>query len=1009
MTPAGWTYRCWVALSLLASTACVRAVSTDSKWALHVWQSDDGLPNNNVTSIAQTPDGYLWVANPFQLVRFDGVQFEAFSPTAFGANPNLGVHVLLKSSDRGLWLAMDHGAVAYLKSGQARIYTNGLPDLSAQKLTESNHGVLWVTYNRGVVYQLLPGANACVTEQTGMPPGPACSLVNDGQGRLWFAKSGQGDAHVGLYRDGRFQTLLRLGPEIVRLAAARAGGVWVCSGNQLFKYNEGASLEERGAFSPERAGTRPKVVLEDSRGAVWVGTSDSGLFRYDGASFEKAPTSHPGINDLLEDREGNIWVGTSGGGLNRLRPRAVQLEEVEKSLPFESVTSLGEDTNHVLWAATQNGLLVRRTEGSWSTIGTNEGWPGGEASCVSADRFGAVWIGTRNRVLYRRQDEQFNRWDDKDGLVSRDVRGLLASSSGDVWIGGEVPKALQRLRDGQLSKFEVPAHARQIRAIVEDSAGDIWVGTSGGVLLRISHDVLTDETGRLPGELMSIRCLYATPDGSLWIGRATGGLGRLRNGKYTRITGAQGLYDDHISQIVADEQDSLWFGADHGIFKIRRAELEALAEGKAARVRCRHYGRDDGLQSLQANFDASPGAIRTRDGRLWLSMRTALAVINPGELHESPRPPEVLPRRLFVDERPVAEYGGVMPVPAATNLPLASGKLRLAPKHRVLEFEFTALNLSAPENVHFRYRLDGFDDDWIECGQQRKATYPQLPAGDYQFRVAACNSHGTWYESDAPLSFAVAPFLWQTWTFRVGTLVAFTVLIAGAVRYVSFRRLRWQLRMVEQQAALDKERARIARDLHDDLGGSLTQVSLLLDRAQRDLNAPERAGKGVQQCSTLVGQVVKSVDEIIWAINPRNDTLRYVIDYISQFVVEFLHAANIRCRVDLPDLIPEQTVSPEARHNLLLVVKETLNNIARHSHATEVRFRVTVTEGEVSITVEDNGQGFQGIPDNACADGLRNMRQRMEEIGGEFGIESRPREGTLAWVRLPIKLTTNGH
>jgi signal transduction histidine kinase len=379
---------------------------------------------------------------------------------------------------------------------------------------------------------------------------------------------------------------------------------------------------------------------------------------------------------------------------------------------------------------------------------------------------------------------------------------------------------------------------------------------------------------------------------------------------------------------------------------------------------------------------------------LWIPMRTALAVVNPNELREDLEPPPVLLRRVTLDDRPIAAYGGVMPLQNVASLPLPAGALRLPPRHRRLEFEFTALNLSAPENVHFRYRLEGFDDGWIEAETQPRAIYPQLPAGSYRFHAAACNSDGVWNQTDAPLAFVVAPFAWQTWWFRAAAMIAFSLTVAAIVRYASFRRLRFKLRTLEQQAALDKERARIARDLHDDLGGSLTQVSLLLDKARRDLPAPGPAGNGVEKCSSLVGQVARSVDEIIWAINPRNDVLGYLIDYISQFVVEFLHAASIRCRVDLPEQIRDQAVSPEARHNLLLVVKEALNNIARHSHASEARFRVTTDASQLTITLEDNGQGFDVSTHEASADGLRNMRQRMEEIGGQCRIESKPEAGT---------------
>jgi signal transduction histidine kinase/ligand-binding sensor domain-containing protein len=992
----------WVGFFSLLHCA-TRAASGDSAWSFHVWQSDEGLPNNSITSLAQTDDGYLWAANPSRLVRFDGVQFETFPPKTFGASPHQKVQAVLRGHAGGLWLAMEHGVVAYLNSGRTEIFTKGLPDLRSQTITQDAEGSLWITYSRGIVYRLKNGEGQLFGAEAGLPSGPACSLARDKAGQLWFAKSAQGDGQVGVFRDEHFQTLLHFDRATIRLAAAHDGGIWLCSGARLLKCREGEKPEELGEFMPEQNNVKAKALFEDSQGAVWIGTSDSGLFRFDGYGFEKVPTSHPEISDLLEDREGNLWVATSGGGLNRVRRHAVELEEVGKGLPFTSIVSLCEATNGVMWAASQNGSLFCRTTGVWSEATARVGWSGSEAACVAADRDGAVWIGTKAQALYRLQAGQSTAWRAADGLASKSVRALLASTNGDLWIGGEFPSGLQCLRSGKLLSFKVPPNVRLIRALAQDGAGDIWAGTSAGKLLRVHNDVVTDRTPRTSGEPMSIRSLYPTADGSLWIGYATAGLGRLQKGRFARITQEQGLYDDHISQIVADGRGWLWFGADRGIFKIPQQELDQAADGRVGRVRATHYGRDEGLVSLQANFDASPGTLRTQDGRLWIPMRTAVAVINPMALHEDQEPPPVLLRRVVLDERTIATYGGVMPVNKISNLGLSKTPLRLPPKHRLLEFEFTALNLGAPENLHFRYRLEGFDEGWIEADAQRKASYPRLPAGNYSFHAAACNSYGVWNETQSPLVFSVAPFFWQTWPFLAASLIGFTLLVAAIVRYVSFRRLRFELRMLEQQAALDKERTRIARDLHDDLGGSLTQVSLLLDKANRNSPAPDKAGNGVQQCSSLVRQVARSVDEIIWAINPRNDTLRYLVDYISQFVVEFLHAANIRCRVDLPDQLPDRTVSPEARHNLFLVVKETLNNIARHSRASEVQFQVTATGSQLLLIVSDNGQGFNGSTSSATGDGLRNMRQRMEEIGATFDLESKPDTGTRAVFSYPYK------
>jgi signal transduction histidine kinase len=272
-----------------------------------------------------------------------------------------------------------------------------------------------------------------------------------------------------------------------------------------------------------------------------------------------------------------------------------------------------------------------------------------------------------------------------------------------------------------------------------------------------------------------------------------------------------------------------------------------------------------------------------------------------------------------------------------------------------------------------------------------------LTAGKYKFHVKACIGDGPWSRAPITLALTVDPFLWQTWWFQLGILLVFTSSVIAIVRYISFRRLQVKMRLLEQRAALDKERTRIARDLHDDLGGSLNSVALTLDMVQR-LAPPDSLNGKIQHCSTMVRQVARSVDEIVWAINPRNDTLRYLVDYLSQSAVEFLHNAGIPCRVDLPEKMPEIMVSPEARHNLLLIVKEALNNVARHAKASEVRLNISSSGNQVAIRIEDNGVGFERAPDNASCDGLRNMRLRTEEIGGQFQLDSQPGKGTRLTV-----------
>ena len=500
--------------------------------------------------------------------------------------------------------------------------------------------------------------------------------------------------------------------------------------------------------------------------------------------------------------------------------------------------------------------------------------------------------------------------------------------------------------------------------MAEDAAGNIWAGTAKGLLFRITGDQLAEVTPRPSREVASIRCLYATPDGAVWIGYAGWGVGRLKDGHYAEIATRHGLHDDYVSHIVADDQGWLWFGANRGIFKVRQAELEALAEGRSPRVRSIYYGRGEGLPSLQATFGSSPGATRSRDGRLWLPMRTALAVVDPEPSDDNLNPPPTLLRRVIADDRTVAWYGGVLPPLGGAVLDLASTqgqrslpgtrsndnsrhrspiRLHLPPGHRRLEFDYAAPSFASPENVQFRYRLAGYDNGWVEAGAQRNATYPRLPAGDYVFCVEACNSDGAWNENGATLNLTVTPFVWQTWWFRSAAFAGFTLSLIALVRYVSFRRLHQRLRLLEQQAALHKERARIAKDIHDDLGASLTQIALLGELAQQDRGQPDKAAERSSKISATARQAIKSLDEIVWAVNPRNDTLTHLIDYAGQFALDYLRLAGIRCRLDFPESIPAREVSSDVRHNAFLAIKEALNNIVKHAHATEVWLRVATT------------------------------------------------------------------
>ena len=999
MIPAAQLSRLRQWARLILFLACFPALgSSNSTWFTRVWNTDDGLLNDQVGAIVQTRDNYLWVIPPAGLMRFDGVRFTRFPLEDFTSPNDIRISAALSSRTGVLWIATYGGNVLGLKPdfSTIKIPRTDLPKSRLFALAEDKDGVLWIGFANAIC-RVNDGHIIRFGAKEGIPSGQFHTLICDGEDNIWLAKGNS----ICVFRDGQFERIATV-PELRCLTARSTNTVWVAAGTHLWNCDTNGALTDDGAI-PGLSRPTEEVLLEDRTGAVWIGTGDNGLVRYGRYGFERVATSYPSILSLAQDCEGNLWVGTDGGGLDRVSHSVAHLETLENKPIVEQVDSICQDTRGGLWGTAYNdwlgqGLLVSRVDGKWIQVVTNA--PFAETvTCAAADDRGTVWIGTQDGNLLRLADSN------NPTLVQNTLHGaintLLPTSNGDLWIVSY--STLQCLRDGQLREVKLPRKVSKISAIAEDAGGNIWVAAYDTVMC-FDGNKFVDETPLLPIAGHRVCCIYGTPDGSVWISGGGLGLLRFKNGHADQIGIEQGLFDDYISQIVADGCGWLWFGADHGIFKVRQQELEQAINDRSFHLRPVVYGRNEGLSSVAAIFStgspfAFPRALRATDGQVWLLTHTGIVVADAKFLPEN-SPPPALVSRVTMDGQAIASYGGVVSTQMVANLQTLNVPLRVPPSHRHLAFDYTAFHFSAPESLNFRYQLAGFDNGWIDGETERHADYSRLPAGTYQFKVEACVGDGPWSGTPATVAFTVMPFFWQTWWFRLGALLLFTSSGVAIVRYISFRRLQVKMRQLEQRAALDRERTRIARDLHDDLGCSLNKIALTMEMMQQDQQGSATPGPTIQHCWNMVRDAAGSVDEIVWAINPRNDTLRYMVDYISQFAVEFLQAADVSCLMDLPDNIPDQMVSPEARHNLLLVVKEALNNVIRHAKASEVRVRITVAENQLGITIEDNGCGFERPPDNATCDGLRNMHQRMEEINGQFELTSKPGAGTTVMLSM---------
>ncbi|HEU5396691.1 MAG TPA: histidine kinase, partial [Verrucomicrobiae bacterium] len=441
-----------------------------------------------------------------------------------------------------------------------------------------------------------------------------------------------------------------------------------------------------------------------------------------------------------------------------------------------------------------------------------------------------------------------------------------------------------------------------------------------------------------------------------------------------------------------DAGGDLWVGSNEGLTRIKKQQGDLLS--------CRTFTESDGLLTRECSAGAQPAAWRAKNGELFFPTTRDVVGVNPADIKTNSQPPQIVIESVRVDGREQKTNAFSATWPAAIVIP---------PGREQLEINFTALNFSAPRAVHFKYRLENLEEGrtgaWTD-GDTRTASYPDLAHGHYRFDVIAGNEDGVWNEQGGVLAITVEPEFWQTLWFRALAVLILFALVTGIVRYLSVQKLQRELQRHKQQEALERERARIARDLHDQLGANLTQVALLGEMAEADKDSPDEIESHARQISQTARETTHSLDEIVWAINPSNDTLDGLANYACKYAQEYFALADIRYRVDAPTGLPSIAIPPDVRHNVFLAFKEAVNNVVKHAHADETWIRVRLTPAEFVLEIEDNGRGVADLAGKEHRSGLRNMRKRMADIHGSFSIARNAAGGTT--VKLAIPVPKNG-
>lgn len=742
-------------LACAASTAGAFEQKRLENYAREVWTTRDGLPHNQVNGIAQTPEGYLWFATWEGVVRYNGQEFRSFGRNNVPELQDSGIRSVSVGPGGSLVVATSRGGVSILRGEAWTTYTteNGLAQDETFAAMEDRAGRIWVaTESRGIT-RLDRGQPKTFNTGNGLASDVGYALAEDGSGAMWVA-TGKGVARIEGDRVQAFSTDAGLPPGAVfSLAVAPDGRLFVGT-------EEGLYLGRGGRFEPVTPEV-PRVAIAslqvDEQGSLWIGTVDRGLMRLGERGLERFDAAgglpNNRVASLFADREGSLWVGTNAG-LMRFADTPFITIDSHQGLADDYVRALLQTRNGEILIGSSRGMDRWRDEVITGTTGLG----GDSVLSLAEDRAGDIWIGTYSTGVVRWRDGRIlERLTSRDGLPSNQVRAILETRDGSLWMGSS--RGLWRRKLGQDQVFgEKDGLPRDfVLSLFEASDGSLWVGTPNGAG-RITDDGI-EALDLMPMDgAQDVFGMHEDADGTLWFATDRG-LVRRRNGTLSMVGGGQGLPVDAVFQVVVDSYGNFWLSSNAGVVYVRRDDMEAVANGTLSRLDYQQFAEADGMGSAQCNGGSGPAALRTDDGGIWVATARGVAVVQPDQL---PRyqlaPPPVVIEGLRVDDRNAS----------------ASGNLVLPPGTRSLELDYVSLSYRTPEQIRYRYRLEGFDNSWVERNQRRNAQYTNLPPGQYRFQVSAAQRGSGWSPETASLNFEIQPRYYQrTWFLPLaGTVLA---------------------------------------------------------------------------------------------------------------------------------------------------------------------------------------------------------------------------------------------
>jgi len=1005
---------------------------------------ESGLSEVNARCILQDRYGFLWIGTQDGLNRFDGNEFVIFRNDPEDSNSITGnfINCLLEDKDGILWIGTLSGLTSYNPvTGKFNQYSH------AQNITalcEDVKGRLWIgTNNKGILIfdkrkNQFSSFLYDTTDPKSLSTNSITAIYKDKSGIIWIGTDGGGlnkfinqsdSSNKPLAVKNWFEHYVH-NPEknsicsngINSLCEDYSGNIIIGTNRGLsifwkkkkrfqnFTFDYSTNTLNKNGVSTGRLNNILTVYCDKSN-QIWIGTMQEGLIWFDlkkriFTRYRKEENNPVSINNnniysIYEDKNEILWIGTGKGGLNKFdkkRENFYSISKLSNQISDNSVGAILEDSKGYLWLGTDNGLnKIELSTGKISKFFhdpfNSNSLSNNKVTALAEDKSGNIWIGTRSGLnKFVPAKNIFTRYftvqkeENTNNFLLNSIGCLHVDKHGILWLG--ISKGLARYNPVK-NKFDLYkpygnfnhlSRDNMVSQIYQDSSETIWLCTVSALnkfeptiekftSYFISNKKVTPK---------SVFGLYENPNHIFWLGTDAGLIKFDPKTKaFKSFTVNDGLANNIVYTILPDNFGNLWMSSLQGISKFNPVN-ETFTN---------YNPTIDGFASNEYNVRSH---FKSKSGRMYFGGVNGLIYFHPDSIKENSRIPQiaVTSLKIFDDE-------------LFRNRIYASGeKILLNYFQNFLSFEFSSLDFTDPAKNQFAYFLDGVDSSWIYSGNRHYTSYTQLMPGKYIFRIKASNNDGVWNNDGISIAIIITPPFWQTWWFRIMVIISLISLLVYVLWNTHIKKLKKKIEKLQLQQELQSERMRISQDMHDELGASLTKINLVSSRVINENAVDNHVKEHVLKIHEFSNEVIKKLDEIVWTVNPGNDNLKMLISYLCENIEEFLSLTSIAVRFDIPANIPAIVLSSEIRHNIFLVVKEALNNLVKYSEAQKVILRIKVINNSLAIEIVDNGKGFEIEQVCGNGNGLINMKDRIEKVGGRFWIHTSTGCGTKIGIEL---------